>query len=71
MSRTENEDEDWMDEMIADIGREYEVGSGEQAPPLELLQSNQQMQQGYQAMQYMMKQVIISTSTICQISKFV
>jgi hypothetical protein len=25
-----NEDDDWMDEMVADIGREYEVGSGEQ-----------------------------------------
>jgi hypothetical protein len=25
----ENEDEDRMDEMVADIGREYEVGSGE------------------------------------------
>jgi hypothetical protein len=31
-----NEDEDWMDEMITDIGREYEVGFGEQAPPLEV-----------------------------------
>jgi hypothetical protein len=25
-----NEDDDQMDEMLADIGREYEVGSGEQ-----------------------------------------
>jgi hypothetical protein len=25
----ENEDEDRMDEMLDDIGREYEVGSGE------------------------------------------
>jgi hypothetical protein len=25
-----NEDEDRMDEMVADIGREYEIGSGEQ-----------------------------------------
>jgi hypothetical protein len=25
-----NEDDDRMDEMLADIGREYEVGSGEQ-----------------------------------------
>jgi hypothetical protein len=24
-----NEDEDQMDEMVADIGREFEVGSGE------------------------------------------
>jgi hypothetical protein len=24
-----NEDEDRMDEMVADIGREYEIGSGE------------------------------------------
>jgi hypothetical protein len=31
-----NEDEDHMDEMITDIGREYEVGSGEQIPPLEV-----------------------------------
>jgi hypothetical protein len=31
-----NEDEDRMDEMITDIGREYEVGSGEQIPPLEV-----------------------------------
>jgi hypothetical protein len=23
-----NEDDDWMDEMVVDIGREYEVGSG-------------------------------------------
>jgi hypothetical protein len=27
-----NEDEDRMDEMLTDIGREYEVGSGEQTP---------------------------------------
>jgi hypothetical protein len=27
-----NEDEDWMDEMITNIGKEYEVGSREQAP---------------------------------------
>jgi hypothetical protein len=31
-----NEDEDQMDEMIADIGREYDVGSGKQALPLEV-----------------------------------
>jgi hypothetical protein len=31
-----NEDDDQIDEMIADIGREYEVGSGEQAPPPEV-----------------------------------
>jgi hypothetical protein len=28
----ENEDEDRTDEMIADIGRKYEVGSGNNAP---------------------------------------
>jgi hypothetical protein len=28
-----NEDEDRMDEMVADIGREYEIGSGEQGEP--------------------------------------
>jgi hypothetical protein len=28
-----NEDDDQMDEMLADIGREYEVGSGEQGQP--------------------------------------
>jgi hypothetical protein len=33
----------------------------------QLLQSNQQMQHGYEGMQYTMMQVIISTSTICQI----
>jgi hypothetical protein len=27
---------DQMDEMITDIGREYEVGAGEQPPPLEV-----------------------------------
>jgi hypothetical protein len=31
-----NEDEDQMDDMITDIDREYEVGSGEQAPPLKV-----------------------------------
>jgi hypothetical protein len=31
-----NEDEDRMDEMITDIDREYEVGSGEQTPPPEV-----------------------------------
>jgi hypothetical protein len=31
-----NEDEDWMDEMITNIGREYEVGSGEPTPPPEV-----------------------------------
>jgi hypothetical protein len=32
----ENEDDDRMDEMVADIGREYEVGSGEQGQPPEV-----------------------------------
>jgi hypothetical protein len=32
----------------------------------QLLQSNQKMQQEYQAMQYMMTKLIISTSAICQ-----
>jgi hypothetical protein len=31
-----NEDEDWLDEMIIDIGKEYEVGYGEHAPPSEV-----------------------------------
>jgi hypothetical protein len=31
-----NEDEDHMDEMVADIGREYEIESGEQGEPLEV-----------------------------------
>jgi hypothetical protein len=31
-----NEDNDRMDEILADIGREYEVGSGEQGPPPEV-----------------------------------
>jgi hypothetical protein len=31
-----NEDDDRMDEMLADIRREYEVGSGEQGQPLEV-----------------------------------
>jgi hypothetical protein len=31
-----NEDDDRMDEMLADIGREYEVGSGEQGQPSEV-----------------------------------
>jgi hypothetical protein len=31
-----NEDEDRMDEMVANIGREYEIGSGEQGEPLEV-----------------------------------
>jgi hypothetical protein len=37
----------------------------------QLLQSNQQMQHGYEAMQYTIMQVIISTSAICQISIFI
>jgi hypothetical protein len=32
----ENEDEDGMDEMVANIGREYEVGSEEQGEPSEV-----------------------------------
>jgi hypothetical protein len=32
----ENEDDDQMDEIVADIGREYEVGSGEQGQPPEV-----------------------------------
>jgi hypothetical protein len=32
----ENEDDDRMDEMVADIGGEYEVGSGEQGQPPEV-----------------------------------
>jgi hypothetical protein len=31
-----NEDDDRMDEMLADIHREYEVGSGEKGQPLEV-----------------------------------
>jgi hypothetical protein len=31
-----NEDDDMMDEMVADIGREFEVRSGEQGQPPEL-----------------------------------
>jgi hypothetical protein len=31
-----NEDEDRMDEMVADIGREYEIGSGEQGELLDV-----------------------------------
>jgi hypothetical protein len=31
-----NEDEDCMDEMVADIGREYKIGSGEQGEPSEV-----------------------------------
>jgi hypothetical protein len=31
-----NEDEDRMDEMVADIGREYEVESREQGQPSEV-----------------------------------
>jgi hypothetical protein len=31
-----NEDDDRMDEMVADIGREYEIGSGEQGEPSEV-----------------------------------
>jgi hypothetical protein len=31
-----NEDDDRMDEMVTDIGREYEVGSAEQGQPLEV-----------------------------------
>jgi hypothetical protein len=30
-----NEDEDCMDEMVADIGREDKIGSGEQGEPSE------------------------------------
>jgi hypothetical protein len=37
----------------------------------QLLQSNQQMHHRYQAMQYTMMQVIISTSAICQIPIFI
>jgi hypothetical protein len=32
----EKEDDDRMDKMVADIDREYEVGSGEQGQPLEV-----------------------------------
>jgi hypothetical protein len=32
----ENEDGDRMDEMLTDIGRKYEVGSGEQTLPPEV-----------------------------------
>jgi hypothetical protein len=28
-----NSDEDWIDDMIADIGMEYDLGSGDQHPP--------------------------------------
>jgi hypothetical protein len=31
-----NEDDDQMDEMVTDIGREYEVGSGEQGQSSEV-----------------------------------
>jgi hypothetical protein len=31
-----NDDEDRMDDMIADIGMEYDLGSGDQHPPLEV-----------------------------------
>jgi hypothetical protein len=31
-----NKDDDWMDEMVVDIGREYKVGSGEQGQLLEV-----------------------------------
>jgi hypothetical protein len=31
-----NKDEDHMDEMVVDIGREYEIGSGEQGEPSEV-----------------------------------
>jgi hypothetical protein len=31
-----NEDKDRMDEMVANIGREYEIGSGEQGEPSEV-----------------------------------
>jgi hypothetical protein len=31
-----NDDDDWMDEMLADIGREYEVGSGEKGQPMKV-----------------------------------
>jgi hypothetical protein len=32
----ENDDKDWMDDMIADIGMEYDIGSEDQHPPLEV-----------------------------------
>jgi hypothetical protein len=31
-----SDDEDRMDDMIADIGMEYDLGSGDQHPPLEV-----------------------------------
>jgi hypothetical protein len=31
-----NEDVDQMDDMIANVGREYDLGSREQHPPLEV-----------------------------------
>jgi hypothetical protein len=31
-----SDDEDWMDDMIADIGMEYDLGSGDQHPPSEV-----------------------------------
>jgi hypothetical protein len=31
-----NEDEDRMDEMVANIGKEYEIGSGEQGEEMEV-----------------------------------
>jgi hypothetical protein len=31
-----SDDEDRMDDMIVDIGMEYELGSGDQQPPLEV-----------------------------------
>jgi hypothetical protein len=31
-----SDDEDWMDDMIADIGMEYDLGSGDQQPPPEV-----------------------------------
>jgi hypothetical protein len=31
-----NEDEDRIDEMVADIGREYEIGTREQGEPWEV-----------------------------------
>jgi hypothetical protein len=32
----ENDDEDWMDDMVADIGMEYSLGSRDQHPPPEV-----------------------------------
>jgi hypothetical protein len=32
----ENDDEDWMDDMMANIGMEYDLGSGEKHPLSEM-----------------------------------